>query len=162
MDVSILVVNYNTCQLTLDCLQSVYASKSQYRYEVIVIDNHSSDGSVEAIRAAYPEITLIANKNNTGFAKANNQGMEVASGRYVLLLNSDTLVQPDTLDTMIQFMDTHPEMGASGCKVILPDGSLDKACKRGFPTPSASFTTLSAGRSVTRITRSTINISLGI
>lgn len=139
MDVSILVVNYNTCQLTLDCLQSVYASKSQYGYEVIVIDNHSSDGSVEAIRAAYPEITLIANKNNTGFAKANNQGMEVASGRYVLLLNSDTLVQPDTLDTMIQFMDTHPEMGASGCKVILPDGSLDKACKRGFPTPSASF-----------------------
>lgn len=139
MDVSILVVNYNTCQLTLDCLQSVYASKSQCRYEVIVIDNHSSDGSVEAIRAAYPEITLIANKNNTGFAKANNQGMEVANGRYVLLLNSDTLVQPDTLDTMIQFMDTHPEMGASGCKVILPDGSLDKACKRGFPTPSASF-----------------------
>ncbi|MDP1510154.1 glycosyltransferase family 2 protein [Paenibacillus ottowii] len=139
MDVSILVVNYNTCQLTLDCLQSVYASKTQYRYEVIVIDNHSNDGSVEAIRAAYPEITLIANKDNTGFAKANNQGMEVASGRYVLLLNSDTLVQPDTLDTMIQFMDTHPKIGASGCKVILPDGSLDKACKRGFPTPSASF-----------------------
>ncbi|KZE68295.1 glycosyl transferase family 2 [Paenibacillus jamilae] len=139
MDVSILVVNYNTCRLTLDCLQSVYASKTQYRYEVIVIDNHSSDGSVEAIRAAYPEITLIANKDNTGFAKANNQGMAVASGRYVLLLNSDTLVQPDTLDTMIQFMDTHPKIGASGCKVILPDGSLDKACKRGFPTPSASF-----------------------
>jgi GT2 family glycosyltransferase len=139
MDVSILVVNYNTCRLTLDCLQSVYASKTQYRYEVIVIDNHSSDGSVEAIRAAYPETRLIANEDNTGFAKANNQGMEVASGRYILLLNSDTLVQPDTLDTMIQFMDTHPEMGASGCKVILPDGSLDKACKRGFPTPSASF-----------------------
>ncbi|MFA7746596.1 glycosyltransferase, partial [Salinicoccus roseus] len=79
----------------------VYASKTQYRYEVIVIDNHSSDGSVEAIRAAYPEIMLIANQDNTGFAKANNQGMEVASGRYVLLLNSDTLVQPDTLDTMI-------------------------------------------------------------
>lgn len=74
MDVSILVVNYNTCQLTLDCLQSVYASETQYRYEVIVIDNHSSDGSVEAIRAAYPEIMLIANKDNTGFAKANNQG----------------------------------------------------------------------------------------
>ncbi|MGW9531108.1 glycosyltransferase family 2 protein [Paenibacillus terrae] len=139
MDVSILVVNYNTCRLTLDCLQSVYASETQYQYEVIVIDNHSSDGSVDAIRVVYPEITLIANEDNTGFAKANNQGMEVASGRYVLLLNSDTLVQPDTLDTMIRFMDTHPEMGASGCKVILPDGSLDKACKRGFPTPSASF-----------------------
>jgi hypothetical protein len=125
--------------LTLDCLQSVYASETQYQYEVIVIDNHSSDGSVDAIRAVYPEITLIANEDNTGFAKANNQGMEVASGRYVLLLNSDTLVQPDTLDTMIRFMDTHPELGASGCKVILPDGSLDKACKRGFPTPSASF-----------------------
>lgn len=139
MDVSILVVNYNTCRLTLDCLQSVYASETDYRYEVIVIDNHSSDGSVEAIQAAYPQLTFLANQENTGFAKANNQGMEVASGRYILLLNSDTLVQPDTLDTMIRFMDTHPEMGASGCKVILPDGSLDKACKRGFPTPSASF-----------------------
>ncbi|WP_260632953.1 glycosyltransferase family 2 protein [Paenibacillus xylanexedens] len=139
LDVSIIIVNYNTRQLTLDCLASVYASQTSYQYEVIVIDNASHDGSVEAIRDAYPEIQLITNRDNTGFAVANNRGMELAKGRYILLLNSDTVVQPDTLHTMIYFMDRHPEMGASGCKVILPDGSLDKACKRGFPTPSASF-----------------------
>ncbi|XOI99629.1 glycosyltransferase family 2 protein [Paenibacillus polymyxa] len=139
LDVSIIIVNFNTRQLTLDCLASVYASQTSYQYELIVIDNASHDGSVEAIREVYPDVKLIANQNNTGFAVANNQGMEVAKGRYILLLNSDTVVQPDTLHTMIYFMDRHPEMGASGCKVILPDGSLDKACKRGFPTPSASF-----------------------
>lgn len=139
IDVSIIIVNYNTRQLTLDCLASVYASKTSYQFELIVVDNASRDDSVQAIQTMYPGVRMIANSGNTGFAVANNQGMDVASGRYMLLLNSDTVVQPDTLQTMISFMDRHPEMGASGCKVILPDGSLDKACKRGFPTPSASF-----------------------
>lgn len=139
MDLSILIVNYNTRQLTLDCLRSVYDSETVYSYEVIVVDNASRDGSVEAIQAEYPEVVLIANQENTGFAKANNQGMAIAKGRYVLLLNSDTVVQPDTFQIMVSYMDEHPELGASGCKVILPDGSLDKACRRGFPTPSASF-----------------------
>lgn len=139
MDLSILIVNYNTRQLTLDCLQSIYDSKMVYSYEVIVVDNASVDGSVEAIAKAHPSVWLIANEDNTGFAKANNQAMETASGRYVLLLNSDTIVQPDTFQTMVSYMDEHSELGASGCKIILPDGSLDKACRRGFPTPSASF-----------------------
>ncbi len=139
MDLSILIVNYNTCRLTLDCLQSVYDSKTAYSYEVIVVDNASSDDSVESIRKEYPGVRLIANTDNTGFAKANNQAMAVAKGRYVLLLNSDTIVQPDTLQTMLAYMDANPQVGASGCKIILADGSLDKACKRGFPTPSASF-----------------------
>ncbi|MFC9711225.1 glycosyltransferase family 2 protein [Paenibacillus sp. NPDC056933] len=139
VDVSIIIVNYNTRQLTLDCLESVYASITSYSYEIIVVDNASRDDSVQAVRKAYPQVQLIVNRDNTGFAKANNQGMKVTKGRYILLLNSDTIVHPDTLHTMISFMDRHPEMGASGCKVILPDGSLDKACKRGFPTPSASF-----------------------
>ncbi|WP_068783735.1 glycosyltransferase family 2 protein [Paenibacillus phocaensis] len=139
MDLSILIVNYNTRQLTLDCLRSVYDAETVYSYEVIVVDNASADGSVEAIRSEYPNVVLIANQDNTGFAKANNQGMAVAQGRYVLLLNSDTVVQPDTFQTMVSYMDAHPDLGAAGCKVILPDGSLDKACRRGFPTPSASF-----------------------
>ncbi len=139
MDVSILIVNYNTRQLTLDCLRSVYASETEFTYEVIVIDNDSKDDSVQAIRQEFPLVRLIENTENTGFAKANNQGMEAAQGRYVLLLNSDTVIQRDTLQTMVAFMDRNPIMGASGCKIILPDGSLDKACKRGFPTPSASF-----------------------
>ncbi|ANS76043.1 glycosyl transferase family 2 [Paenibacillus yonginensis] len=139
MDLSIIIVNYNTCALTLDCIQSVYASKTQHSYEIILVDNHSADDSVQTISEAYPEVTLIANDTNAGFAKANNQGMAIAKGRYVLLLNSDTVVLPHTLETMVSFMDGNPEVGASGCKIVLPDGSLDKACKRGFPTPSASF-----------------------
>lgn len=139
MDLSIIIVNYNTCRLTLDCLHSVYGSETAYQYEVFVVDNASVDGSVEAIGSEFPQVELIANQENTGFAKANNQGMEVAKGRYMLLLNSDTIVQPDTLQTMVSLMDGRPDLGASGCKIILPDGSLDKACRRGFPTPSASF-----------------------
>lgn len=139
MDLSIIIVNYNTKQLTLDCIASIYASTTTYSYEIILIDNHSSDATVEAVEQQFPQVKVIRNTTNTGFAKANNQGMQIASGRYVLLLNSDTVVQPDTFQTMLLFMEEHPEIGASGCKVILPDGSLDKACKRGFPTPSASF-----------------------
>lgn len=139
MDISILIVNYNTCRLTLDCLRSVYDSKTSYSYEIIVADNASSDESVQQIKENYPKVSLIVNQENLGFAKANNQAMEIAVGRYILLLNSDTIVQPDSLQTMVDFMDKHTKVGASGCKVILPDGSLDKACRRGFPTPSASF-----------------------
>jgi hypothetical protein len=139
MDLSILIVNYNTCDLTLEALRSVYASATSRVYEVIVIDNASQDGSVEAIRAEFPQVRLIENAENAGFAKANNQGIRIARGRYVLLLNSDTIVERDTLETMLSFMDGHPEVGASGCKVVLPDGSLDKACRRGFPTPANSF-----------------------
>ncbi len=139
MDLSIIIVNYNTCRLTTDCLRSVFASETGYRYEVFVVDNHSTDDSVETIRREFPEVKMIANETNTGFSYANNQAIKVSSGRYVLLLNSDTIIQKDTLDIMLSFMDRRPDVGASGCKVILPDGSLDKACKRGFPTPSASF-----------------------
>lgn len=139
MDLSIIIVNYNTCRLTTDCLRSVYASETDYRYEVFVVDNHSTDDSVKTIRREFPEVKLIVNETNTGFSYANNQAIRVSAGRYVLLLNSDTIIQRDTLDIMLSFMDRRPDVGASGCKVILPDGSLDKACKRGFPTPSASF-----------------------
>lgn len=139
MDLSILIVNYNTRELTLDALRSVYRSQTNYTFEVILIDNHSTDGSVEAIKEEFPQVKIIENQENVGFAKANNQGIRRAAGRYILLLNSDTIIQPATLEIMLRFMDQHPNIGASGCKVVLPDGSLDKACRRGFPTPSASF-----------------------
>ncbi|GIO41952.1 glycosyltransferase family 2 protein [Paenibacillus apis] len=139
MDLSIIIVSYNTRDLTIDCLKSVFDSDTEYTYEVIVVDNASKDDSVPVIKEQFPQVRLIENHTNTGFAKANNQAMEIAKGRYVLLLNSDTIVQPDTLQTMLAYMEEHPTVGASGCKVILPDGSLDKACRRGFPTPSASF-----------------------
>ncbi|WP_201317985.1 glycosyltransferase family 2 protein [Paenibacillus sp. EPM92] len=139
MDLSIIVLNYNTKQLTLNCLESIRNSVTEYLYEIILVDNHSTDGSIEAFERHYPEIELIRNQVNVGFSKGNNQAMKIARGRYVLLLNSDTIVNSDTLDVMLQFMDQRPTVGAAGCKVVLPDGSLDKACRRGFPTPSASF-----------------------
>ncbi|MBP1157454.1 MULTISPECIES: glycosyltransferase family 2 protein [unclassified Paenibacillus] len=139
MDLSIIIVNYNTCELTLNCLKSVYESQTSYRFEVLLIDNHSQDASVSEIKKHYPEVRLFCNNENVGFSRANNQGIRVAKGTYVLLLNSDTVVQTDTFQNMIDFMEQHPRVGAAGCKVVLPDGSLDKACRRGFPTPSASF-----------------------
>lgn len=139
MDLSVIIVSYNTKLLTLDCLQSVFASETEYAYQVILVDNASRDGSAEAARENFPQVLIIENPDNVGFAKANNQAITLAAGRYVLLLNSDTVVQPDTFQKMIAYMDGHSHTGAAGCKVILPDGSLDKACKRGFPTPSASF-----------------------
>lgn len=139
MDLSIIVLNYKTRDLTLACLESVFSSATSYTYEVILIDNASNDGIIPMVNEQFPQIICIANTDNVGFSKANNQGIRVSKGRYVLLLNSDTIVQPDTLDVMHRFMDENPLVGASGCKIVLPDGSLDKACKRGFPTPSASF-----------------------
>ncbi|MFY0544172.1 glycosyltransferase family 2 protein [Brevibacillus sp. H7] len=143
MDLSIVIVNYNTCKLTCDAIQSVLRSDTSCRYEIIVVDNHSSDDSIDTISRLFPEVILIGNAANVGFARANNQAIRMASGRYILLLNSDTVIQPDTIQVMVSFMDQHPEVGASGCKVVLPDGRLDKACRRGFPTPVASFYYLS-------------------
>lgn len=139
MDLSIIIVSYNTCQLTLETIESVYASNTTYSYEIIVVDNQSSDHSVEMVRSRFPRVNVIESGSNAGYSKANNIGIKQAAGRYVLLLNSDTVVMPDTLEVMLRFMDDHPQVGASGCKVVLADGSLDKTCKRGFPTPAASF-----------------------
>ncbi|CAN7279537.1 glycosyltransferase family 2 protein [Paenibacillus sp. LjRoot56] len=139
MDLSIIIVNYKTKDLTLACIESVFTSTTSYKYEIILIDNASNDGTIQSVNEEFPQVVTIANTENVGFSKANNQGIRIAKGRYVLLLNSDTIVQLDTLDIMLCFMDENPIVGASGCKIVLSDGSLDKACKRGFPTPSASF-----------------------
>ncbi|MGE7943748.1 glycosyltransferase family 2 protein [Lysinibacillus xylanilyticus] len=139
MDLSVVIVNYNTKKLTIDCIQSVLKSKLNFQYEIFVVDNASSDGSVEQIKSEFPHVHVISNKENVGFSKANNQAIKACSGRYVLLLNSDTIVNENTLDEMIRYMDEETNVGAVGCEVILPDGTLDKACHRGFPTPEASF-----------------------
>ncbi|MFJ7736030.1 glycosyltransferase family 2 protein [Lysinibacillus sp. NPDC097287] len=139
MDLSIVIVNYNTKKLTIDCIQSVINSKLNFQYEIFVVDNASSDGSVEQIKKTFPPVYVISNKENVGFSKANNQAIKECNGRYILLLNSDTIVNEDTLDEMIRFMDGETNVGAVGCEVNLPDGTLDKACHRGFPTPEASF-----------------------
>lgn len=139
-DVSVVILNYNTVSLTRTCLQTVFGSKlGKYSMEVIVCDNGSSDESKEMIRREFPQSILIDNKKNLGFAGGNNPGIKRAKGRYILLLNTDTEVSKNTLRVMLEFMDAHPSVGASTCKLLLVDGTIDPACHRGFPTPWAAF-----------------------
>ena len=144
IDLSVVIVNFNTEKLTRTALQTVFASQlGRYTLEVIVCDNGSTDGSVAMVKKEFPQVILIQNKKNLGFAAGNNPGIKRARGRYVLLLNTDTEVPSETLRTMIRFMDENPEAGAATCKVVLPNGDLDWACHRGFPTPWVAFTYIS-------------------
>lgn len=132
--VSVVIVSYNTRDLLLNCLRSVYACNGSIEPEVFVVDNASSDGSVEAVRVEFPQCTVIANRENLGFSKANNLALKRAGGRYILLLNPDTVVEPDVLEKMTDYMDSHPDVGMVSCKLITDDGSLDLACRRSFPS----------------------------
>lgn len=139
MDLSIVIVNYNTRELLMQSLESVALACSSLTAEIFVVDNGSSDGSVDAVKSRYPKVHVLSNLENRGFACANNLAIRKSKGRYILLLNSDTLVHSDTFNVIVDFMDSHKTVGASGCKVIKPDGKLDLACKRSFPTPSNSL-----------------------
>lgn len=139
MDLSVIILNYNTKDLTRKCLRSVFASVTGYRLEVIVADNGSKDGSQEMARTDFPQAILVENGANLGFSKGNNAAIRNAKGRYVLLLNSDTEVREDTLDLCVRRAEEDTSIGALGCRVLLPDGSLDLACRRKFPNPWNSF-----------------------
>lgn len=128
MDVSIVIVNWNTCDILRDCLASIYENNIGVKFEVIVVDNASSDGSQEMIQEQFPQAIVIANKTNRGFASANNQGMAIAQGRYVLLLNSDTIVLDGAIDKVVAFADTHPKAGITGCRVLNEDKTLQLSC----------------------------------
>ena len=141
MDLSIIIVSHNSKDLLRNCLRSVYQSQTRYGFDVLVHDNASVDQTPEMVEAEFPNTKLIRGEN-VGFSKANNAGIKQSQGRYVLLLNPDTEVSKDTFETMINFMDSHPDVGISTCKLALPDGTLDKACRRSFPTPWVSFTRL--------------------
>ena len=122
-------------------LPSVFASTKKYSYEVIVVDNDSQDGTAEAVQSLLPSIPnlkLVKNENN-GFAAGNNLGIKYASGKYILLLNPDTKVEPNTFEVMLDFMESRQDVGISGCKIIKADGKLDLACRRRFPNPWTSF-----------------------
>lgn len=141
VDVSVVILNFNTRDLTRRCLANLYASDmGEYRMEVIACDNGSTDGSIEMIKREFPGVILIENGKNLGFAAGNNPGIKRARGRYILLLNSDTEVSSDPLWTMLDYMDSNPEVGASTCKLILADRTMDPACHRGFPSPWAALT----------------------
>jgi GT2 family glycosyltransferase len=131
-DISIIVVNLNTRELLQACLESVYADGSAVSSEVIVIDNGSSDGSVDLVKERFPHVRLVTNRTNEGFARPNNVGMQMAKGRHVFLLNSDASLHPGTLGRLCEFLDSHPEAGACGPRLVYPDGRLQRSVK-GFP-----------------------------
>jgi len=139
MDLSVIILNYNTREILRRCLASIFASHTDFKFEVLVADNGSTDGSQEMIHREFPQARLIENKANLGFSKGNNAAIKEAHGQYVLLLNSDTEVRRDTFDLCIKRMAADQNIGILGCKVLLPDGSLDKACRRNFPNPWNSF-----------------------
>jgi GT2 family glycosyltransferase len=132
-DLSIIIVSYNTRDLTLRCINSLKDDRFTFKKEVIVVDNGSTDGSYEELKKLGKGIKLIRNKANLGYAKANNQGIELASGNYILLLNSDTVVKKKACEEMVRFAKKTPDAGVIGCSLINSDGSIQASCYR-FPT----------------------------
>jgi N-acetylglucosaminyl-diphospho-decaprenol L-rhamnosyltransferase len=127
MDLSIIIVSWNTSALLLQCLDSIYQTGSRLAFEVIVVDNGSTDDSVSLVEKHYPAVTLIQNPQNLGFARANNQGLQIGRGRYFLLLNSDTIVPPGALEALIGTADAEPTVGVVGPKLLNMDGTLQRS-----------------------------------
>ncbi|MBN1879860.1 glycosyltransferase family 2 protein [bacterium] len=138
-DVSICLVNWNTCRMLKECLESIEKNIDTLNIEIFVIDNASSDGSADMVRREYPTVTLIENVENVGFSRANNQGINIARGRNIFLLNPDTIILPGALADMVSFLDTHPSTGAVAARLLNSDGSLQYSL-RHFPDFLTPFT----------------------
>ena len=136
MRLSVAIVNWNTTTLLEECLGSLQAFPPSAEHEVIVVDNASDGFDESAFRSRFPHVKLIANTDNAGYAKGNNQAIEASTGEYVLLLNPDTRVTEGALDALIQFMDRHEDAAACGAKLVRPDGSVERSV-RSFPYPAA-------------------------
>ncbi|MEW6719167.1 MAG: glycosyltransferase family 2 protein, partial [Thermodesulfobacteriota bacterium] len=145
MDVSIVIVSWNTKELLLDCIASVYRTAEKARFEIIVSDNGSRDGSLEAVAEKYPEVRRIENSANLGFARANNIAIERMQGRYALLLNTDTVLKPGAPDRLFDFMESRPDAGMCGPQLLNTDGSRQTSFGT-FPTIATEF----LGRTVAR------------
>ncbi len=133
VDLSIVILNWNVRDLLRQCLQSVYTARSTLATEVIVVDNASSDDSVAMVRAEYPDVRLMVNAANRGYAGGNNDGIAAAAGRYVLILNPDTQVVGDALSTLVAYAEAHPDVGIVAPQLLNPDGSVQPS-RRRFPT----------------------------
>lgn len=144
-DLSIIIVNYRTYKLTKQTIESVINREHSFSYDIYVVDNASDDGSFEKLEedfqkeATHGLIKFMANPENKGFSHANNLAINLSHSEYVLLLNSDTEVQGDVLEKCLDYIEGDEKIGALGCKILLPDGNLDKACRRSFPTVNVSF-----------------------
>jgi N-acetylglucosaminyl-diphospho-decaprenol L-rhamnosyltransferase len=139
IDISVVIVHYETPELLVGCLEALAASTGGVVLEVVVVDNASIRFDEAAARRAYSGVQILVNATNAGFASASNRGLRLSSGRFVLLLNPDTVVAPDSLATMLAYMDARPEVACATARLELEDGSLDLACRRLFPTPIRSL-----------------------
>lgn len=139
IDISIVIVNYNVKEFVANLLDSLYKSGNDLNIEIFVVDNASSDGSVPYLRRRFPDVIYLKNDYNHGFGKANNQAIRKAKGKYTLLINPDTLVRQDTLSVMYSHMRDNPESGASGCKILNPDGTFAPESRRSVPTPMSAL-----------------------
>lgn len=147
IDLSIIIVSFNTKDFLLDSIQSIYKTMpDKISFEIIVVDNASKDGSVEEARSLVlknhkknGKLVIIENRENLGFAKANNLGVKKAQGEYLLFLNPDTLIYPKTLEYMLDFMSSHPDCAGATCELKMQNGEIDYASHRGFPTPWNAF-----------------------
>ena len=139
MSISIIIVNYNASRLLKDCIDSIYREATTVPFDIWVADNDSTDTSVPMVRQNFPHVNLIENKENVGFAKANNQAIKKCTGDYILLLNPDTIVLQNAVEKTVDFMDENSTIGICGCKVLNEDGTLQFACRRSIPTPGVAF-----------------------
>lgn len=138
LDLSIIIVSYNTREMTRECLCSVFSLRGKLRIEVFVVDNCSADGSREMLERDFPQVILIKNDENFGFAKANNQAIPLARGKFILLLNSDTIVLGNVLEESVKYLESNPDVGAMGCRVLNTDRTLQRTCS-GYPSPRRLF-----------------------
>lgn len=143
VQLSVIIVNYNVKYYLEQCLESVRRASQGLLVETFVVDNLSSDGSIAYLRERFPEVTFIENKENVGFARANNQAIRMSSGKYVLLLNPDTIVTEHTFSDFIHFMDSHPEVGGAGAYMLRADGTFAPESRRALPTPFVAFCKMS-------------------
>lgn len=139
MKLSVIIVNYNVQDFLEQCLKSVVTASKNINTEIFVVENNSVDDSVKMLKDKYPQVHLIENKTNKGFSFANNQAIKIAKGEYILLLNPDTVVEPDTFEKTIAFMDAHSDAGALGVKMFSGEGKFLPESKRGLPTPAVAF-----------------------
>ncbi len=139
MELSVIVVSYNVRHFLEQCLSSVRKASKNIETEVFVVDNNSADGSCSLVRSEYPEVKLIMNHENRGFSAANNQALKLAEGRFILILNPDTIVEEDTFQRCISFMESHPDAGIVGVRMIDGKGRFLPESKRGIPTPETAF-----------------------
>ncbi len=133
VDISFIIVNWNTRGILINCLNSIYKTVKDVDYKICVVDNNSTDGSQEAIKKHFPEVNLIENKTNTGFAHANNQALKIMQGRFAVLLNSDTILQEEAIKNLLTFMNGSPEAGIAGVQLLNDDGSKQNSIDN-FPS----------------------------